>query len=68
MTLLTTEDAAKADGCQPITARIWAKKNGVKMFGSTYMWSMEEVDTFCARNKLRGWKLGRPRKNNSQTS
>jgi hypothetical protein len=65
MTLITSEDASRLDGCKKITATIWAQKNGVKLVGGIYLWTQEEFETFKNRNKQRG----RPRilKNPPQT-
>lgn len=49
----TTEVITEEQITQPI-ALLWAKKNGVSMLGSQYVWTEEQKEAFHKRNKKRG--------------
>lgn len=52
---MTTEEISQRAGCATVTARKWAKDNGVSYAGSDrakiYIWSEEDFQRFLLREK-----------------
>ena len=52
---MTTEEIAMRAGCATVTARKWAKDNGVSYVGSDrakiYIWTEEDFNMFLLRAK-----------------
>jgi len=52
---MTTEEISQRAGCATVTARKWAKDNGVSYVGSDrakiYIWTEEDFQRFLLREK-----------------
>lgn len=64
---MTSQEVMQKSGMALITILKWASSNNVNYIGEgrrkTYIWTIDDYNRFLNRNKQKGWKKGRSRKN-----